>query len=109
MANKSTVKVKSPPDQKFLINPSSQSIALFAVGQRAALQSVQRRLRPDEMLLVREVYDSILEICFLHCKFTCRTRGEESTFVEHFQQIVPVGAYNKLGTQNWKGSAGTKL
>ena len=27
----------------------------------------------------------------------------------HFQQIVPVGAHNKLGTQNWKCSAGTKL
>ena len=27
----------------------------------------------------------------------------------HFQQIVPVGAHNKLGTQNWKCSAGSKL
>ena len=33
-------------------------------------------------LLVTDVYVSILEICFLHCKFTCRTLGEESTRVE---------------------------
>ena len=32
--------------------------------------------------LVTEVYGSILEIWFLHCKFTCRTLGEESTCVE---------------------------
>ena len=32
--------------------------------------------------LVRQVYDSILEICLLHRKFICRTLGEESTCVE---------------------------
>ena len=27
----------------------------------------------------------------------------------YFQQIVPVGAHNNLGTQNWKRSAGSRL
>ena len=29
--------------------------------------------------LVKEMHDSILEFRFLHCKFTCRTLGEEDT------------------------------
>ena len=33
-------------------------------------------------------------------------RGEKKI---HFQQIVPVGAHYKFGTQNWKYSAGTRL
>ena len=59
--------------------------------------------------LVTEVYDSILEICFLHCKFICRTVGEESTCVESTSNKSFPWAPNKLRTQNWKCSAGTKL
>ena len=32
-------------------------------------------------VLVKKVHDSILKFRFLHCKFTCRTLGEESTCV----------------------------
>ena len=34
---------------------------------------------PVEFFLVKEMHDSILELRFLHCNFTCRTLGEEDT------------------------------
>ena len=37
--------------------------------------------------LVKEMHDSILEFRFLHCKFTCRTLGEEDTCMETTSNI----------------------
>ena len=47
---------------------------------------------PVEFLLLKDVYDSILELYFSNCKFTRRTLGEESACVESTSNMsVPFG------------------
>lgn len=42
---------------------------------------------PWNFFRVKEVHDSIREVCFLHCRFTCRTLSAENTCVESSSNI----------------------
>ena len=87
--------------------------ALFALGQRAALQAVQRRLRPDEMLLaylddiyavatpdrVRPIYDLLAHELYTHSHIQLNsgktrvwnTSGNQPPHLEPLGQDVWVG------------------
>ena len=79
----------------------------FACVEYARASLVPRQWN---FFLVKEMHDSILEFRFLHCKFTCRTLGEEDTLHgSHVQHILRVDARNKHGTRKGKCFAGTRL
>ena len=87
--------------------------ALFALGQRAALQAVQHRLRPDEMLLaylddiyavatpdrVRPIYDLLAHELYTHSHIQLNsgktrvwnTSGNQPPHIEPFGHDVWVG------------------
>ena len=47
--------------------------------------------------LVKKMHDSILEFRILHCKFTCRTLGEEDTCMETTSNISSAWTPTNLG------------